>query len=109
MDYLIHKNNIANCYINNNYNYFLAYSKSFCPKNVQLAAQNCYKAKKGAFTGETSPAMLKEIGVEWVILGHSDRRQIFKESNELVAEKVMYLCTSMIFLPSHQKRKLIFP
>ncbi|CAH8833747.1 unnamed protein product [Trichobilharzia szidati] len=59
-------------------------------KNIHVAAQNCYKVPKGAFTGEISPAMIKDVGCEWVILGHSERRNIFGESDELIAEKVQH-------------------
>lgn len=55
--------------------------------NVHLAAQNCHEAEKGAFTGEVSADMLVSVGAEFVILGHSERRQFFKESNELLAKK----------------------
>lgn len=57
-------------------------------KNVHLAAQNCYQEAKGAFTGEVSAPMLKSYGVDFVILGHSERREYFKESNEMLAKKV---------------------
>lgn len=66
---------------------YLEYTKGKFPAGVLAAAQNCYKEAKGAFTGEISPAMLKDIGIQWVILGHSERRSIFKESDELIAEK----------------------
>lgn len=59
-------------------------------KKVQLSAQNCYKAEKGAFTGEVSCAMIKDTGATWVILGHSERRHIFGESDLLVAEKTAF-------------------
>jgi triosephosphate isomerase len=55
---------------------------------VGLAGQNLYPKREGAFTGEVSGAFLKECGCNWVILGHSERRQHFGESDAFVAEKV---------------------
>ncbi|XP_029437577.1 triosephosphate isomerase [Rhinatrema bivittatum] len=55
-----------------------------------IAAQNCYKVPKGAFTGEISPAMIKDCGAHWVILGHSERRHVFGESDELIGQKVAH-------------------
>lgn len=54
---------------------------------IALAAQNCHAKDTGAFTGEVSPTMLKECGCTWVILGHSERRQLFGETDASVAEK----------------------
>ena len=54
---------------------------------VQLSAQNCSLYGNGAYTGETSAAMLKDFGLGWVILGHSERRHVFGESDEVVANK----------------------
>ncbi len=56
--------------------------------NVGVAAQNCYNKKSGAYTGEVSPEMLKSVNVAYVILGHSERREYFNESNQLLAEKL---------------------
>lgn len=56
--------------------------------NVFVAAQNCYSKKSGAYTGEVSAEMLKSIGVEYVVLGHSERREYFNESNSMLADKV---------------------
>ena len=53
-----------------------------------LAAQNCHYEKAGAFTGEVSTSMLKSLGVEYVIVGHSERRQLFHESNAIVKQKL---------------------
>ncbi|RPI76292.1 MAG: triose-phosphate isomerase [Ignavibacteriales bacterium] len=55
---------------------------------VKLGAQNVYHEDNGAFTGEVSPQMLKSVGCEYVIIGHSERRTIFKESNETINKKV---------------------
>ena len=57
-------------------------------KNVFVAAQNCNNKKSGAYTGEVSAEMLKSIGIQYVILGHSERREYFNESNAMLAEKV---------------------
>ena len=56
--------------------------------NIAIAAENVYPKDSGAYTGEVSPSMLKAIGVEYVILGHSERREYFKECDEFINEKV---------------------
>ena len=56
--------------------------------NIKLGAQNCFWEEKGAFTGEVSPQMLKDIGCEYVILGHSERRKYFQESDEIINKKI---------------------
>lgn len=55
---------------------------------IKVGAQNMYFEEKGAFTGEISPIFLKDIGCEYVILGHSERRDIFKETDDVVNKKV---------------------
>ena len=55
---------------------------------MMLGAQNCHTEEKGAFTGEVSPAFLSKLGVKYVICGHSERRQYFGETDEIVAAKV---------------------
>lgn len=57
--------------------------------NVKIGAQNMHFEESGAFTGEIAPAMLKEIDVDYVIIGHSERRQYFGETNETVNKKVL--------------------
>jgi triosephosphate isomerase len=54
---------------------------------VSIGAQNCHQADSGAFTGEVSASMIKSVGAEYVILGHSERRQYFGETDSLLAEK----------------------
>jgi len=56
--------------------------------DFKLASQNCHWEDKGAFTGEVSGAMLKDVGCDYVILGHSERRQLFGETNETVQKKL---------------------
>jgi triosephosphate isomerase (TIM) len=56
--------------------------------NIALAAQNVHFEDKGAFTGEISVLMLKDLGVKYVIIGHSERRHIFGETDEMIAKKV---------------------
>ena len=56
---------------------------------VQVGAQNMYFEEAGAFTGEVSPLMLKDLGVKYVILGHSERREYFKEDDELIKKKIL--------------------
>ncbi|MDP9315468.1 MAG: triose-phosphate isomerase [Chloroflexota bacterium] len=55
---------------------------------IALGAQNMYPADQGAFTGEVSPVMLQDIGCQFVILGHSERRQIVGEDDALISQKV---------------------
>ena len=62
--------------------------------SVAVAAQNCYKVEKGAFTGELAPAMIKDCGAGWVILGHSERRNVFGEQDDLIGEKVGFALKS---------------
>ncbi len=56
--------------------------------NIEVAAQNCHWEKEGAFTGEISVGMLKELGVQHVIIAHSERRQFFGETNATANKKV---------------------
>lgn len=58
-------------------------------KSIFVSAQNCHQKNEGAYTGEISPMMLKSLGLEYVILGHSERREYFGETPELLKEKIV--------------------
>lgn len=63
--------------------------REICLKNgIKLGAQNCHFERNGAFTGEISAEMLNNLGVEYVILGHSERRNYFCENDEIINKKV---------------------
>jgi triosephosphate isomerase len=59
--------------------------------SLTISAQNCYPKSSGAYTGEVSPSMLSDIGVKMCIVGHSERRQYFNESDDFISEKVRAL------------------
>ncbi len=61
---------------------------------IGLGGQNCYPAQEGAFTGECSPAMLRDVGCTWVLTGHSERRAIFGESAAFVGQKTAFALAS---------------
>ena len=63
-------------------------SKILKESNIKLGAQNCSKHNEGAYTGEISARMIKSTGAEFVIVGHSERRKYFKETNEVINEKI---------------------
>ncbi|MFO0597504.1 MAG: triose-phosphate isomerase [Myxococcaceae bacterium] len=63
-------------------------AKALEDSNIALAAQNCHAAESGAFTGEIAAPMLKELGCSYVILGHSERRQLFGETDAGVNRKI---------------------
>ncbi|GLT89043.1 hypothetical protein SLE2022_070460 [Rubroshorea leprosula] len=69
---------------------FLPLVKGSLRPDFHVAAQNCWVKKGGAFTGEVSAEMLVNLGIPWVILGHSERRLLLGESNEFVGDKVAY-------------------
>ena len=59
-------------------------------KSIEISAQNCWTGKGGAFTGEISAEMIKDMNVPWVILGHSERRSLCGETEEVVGTKIRY-------------------
>lgn len=67
-------------------------------KNYYVAAQNCYNKKSGAYTGEVSAEMLHSIGVPYCVIGHSERREYFSETNSVLAEK-LNLCLENFITP----------
>ena len=64
-----------------------AVSEILRESNISVGAQNCAATASGAFTGEISASMLKELGVEYVILGHSERRAMFEDTDAVILEK----------------------
>jgi triosephosphate isomerase len=66
-----------------------AVKKATLRSKIKIGAQNCHWQDSGAFTGEISPSMLREIGCEFVILGHSERRHVFHESDDMIARKLL--------------------
>jgi triosephosphate isomerase len=67
-------------------------------KNYYTAAQNCYHKKNGAFTGEVSAEMLHSLAIPYCIIGHSERREYFKETNAMLADKIN-LCLEYFITP----------
>lgn len=66
----------------------IAQQKIYEKSQTHVAAQNCYSKKSGAYTGEVSAEMLQSLNINYVILGHSERREYFDESNQLIAAKI---------------------
>jgi len=69
---------------------YLSHVRENLTSRIHVAGQNCYKVPKGAFTGDISPAMLDDVGARYVILGHSERRHVFGETDALIGEKVKH-------------------
>jgi len=76
----------------------LAESKLSAATNYFASAQNCYNKKSGAFTGEISVEMLHSIGIKFCVIGHSERREYFNESNQVLEEKIS-LCLEYAITP----------
>jgi len=62
-------------------------AESLSGTSIRFGAQNCYSQASGAFTGEVSASVVREMGAQLILLGHSERRQIFKETDEFIAAK----------------------
>lgn len=65
-----------------------AVKKAVAGTNIKVGAQNMHFEEKGAFTGEVSPLMLQDMGMDYVIIGHSERRQYFNETDETINKKI---------------------
>lgn len=68
--------------------YLPAVRTALAGTRIELGGQNCYCEPKGAYTGEVSPQMLRDVGCKWVLVGHSERRHIFGEKNEFLRKKI---------------------
>ena len=69
---------------------YIDFTQQKLDPKIAVPVQNCYKVTNGAFTGEISPGIIKDCGGTWVVLGHSERRHIFGESDELIEQKVAH-------------------
>jgi len=72
----------------------LLHTRACCEKakgDVKICPQNCNIQGCGAFTGEMAVEQMKDLGIEWVLIGHSERREYFKESDEMLATKLKYI------------------
>lgn len=64
------------------------YAPYFLNRGYSVGVQNCYCMDKGAYTGEVSPSQIKSMGIDYVLIGHSERRSYFKEDNDLLNKKI---------------------
>lgn len=69
---------------------YLSEVQATAASHFNVSAQNCWKLTKGAYTGEMSPEMLVDMGVKWTLIGHSERRDIFGETEELLGAKIAH-------------------
>ena len=74
--------------------YLLWAKEHLTAPTVSVAAQNSFNKASGAYTGEVANAQIKDVGAKWVILGHSERRTIIKESDEFIADKTQFALES---------------
>lgn len=69
---------------------YLDFTKQKLRSDWQVCAQNVHSEESGAFTGEVSSAMLRDLNVSWTLLGHSERRQFFGDTDEVLIKKVSH-------------------
>ncbi len=67
---------------------YISELRKIAGQKIKIGAQNCFWEDGGAFTGEISPKMLKNLGCNYIILGHSERREIFKENDDVILAKI---------------------
>jgi triosephosphate isomerase (TIM) len=79
------------------FTHLATFSEILKNSNIKLAAQNCAQWENGAFTGEISSSMIASLGAEFVIIGHSERRQFFNETNEILAEKIKLVLKNKLY------------
>ncbi len=84
----VHKSTDCDVVVCPTFTALAAVSEAIRESNIDLGAQDMYSENEGAFTGEVSPMMLKDVGCRYVILGHSERRIYFGEKDELINQKV---------------------
>ncbi|KAK6136685.1 hypothetical protein DH2020_029513 [Rehmannia glutinosa] len=70
--------------------------KNSLTDRIEIAAQNCWTGKGGAFTGEISVEQLKDLGCKWVVLGHSERRHVIGEDDQFIGKKAAYALSEML-------------
>ncbi|XP_065660871.1 triosephosphate isomerase [Hydra vulgaris] len=73
---------------------YVSYVKDHIKPEISVSLQNCHEATSGAFTGEISAEMGQDVGCKWVILGHSERRNVFGETNTVIGEKIKHVLKS---------------
>jgi triosephosphate isomerase (TIM) len=88
LKYLIKDNDKADVLVCVPFTALQSVSEELKDSSIKLGAQNMHYEDSGAYTGEISPLMLKELGCEFVILGHSDRREIFSEDDKIINKKI---------------------
>lgn len=71
-----------------------AVNEALSGSSIEMGGQNCYVKESGAYTGEISPQMLKDVGCTWTIIGHSERRQYFNETDDFLNQKLKFALAS---------------
>uniref|UniRef100_A0A2K5LN73 Triosephosphate isomerase n=1 Tax=Cercocebus atys TaxID=9531 RepID=A0A2K5LN73_CERAT len=75
---------------------YINFTQQKLDPKIAVPVQNCYKVTNGAFTGEISPGKIKDCRARWVVLGHSERRHVFGESDEQIGQKVAHALAELL-------------